>query len=73
MEKSITILVFTLGFFQEKTNDKIFQKIQKKLFGEPFWALFTQISAKMNFPGKKPPAIFKIFQLSTIVPEIRKN
>ena len=52
---------------------KFFKKIQKKLFGEPFWALFTQISAKMNFPGKKPPAIFKIFQLSTIVPEIRKN
>ena len=29
---SITIIVFILYYFQEKNNDKIFQKIQKTLF-----------------------------------------
>ena len=32
---------------------KFFKKSKKILFWGPFWALFAQIWAKMNFPGKK--------------------
>ena len=50
-----------------------FKKIQKEPIMEPFWALFPQIWAKINFPGKKSSASFQKFQLSIIVPKIRKN
>ena len=54
-----------------KTNDNIFQKIQKTLFAailDPFahWS-------KMNFPRKKGSVSFYIFQLSTILPKNRKT
>ena len=46
-------LVFILDYFQEK----LFEKIQNPIL-EPFWALFAQIWAKTNFPGKKGSASF---------------
>ena len=53
-EISVTILIFILDYFQEKTNDKIFQENpqkHKKVLGH--FGLFLPIWAKMNFPGKK--------------------
>ena len=44
---------FYFRLFLRKTNDKIFQKIKTKPLLEPFWPLFAQIWAKINFPGKK--------------------
>ena len=38
---------FYFRLFPRKTNDKIFEKLQK----EPLWALFDQIWAKSNFAG----------------------
>ena len=52
---------------------KVFKKIPKEPILGTFWALFTQIWAKMNFPGKKITVSFQKFQLSIIVPKIRKN
>ena len=56
-EISRTLLVFILDYL-EKTNDKIFQKIKKNLFWGLFRAFFAQISAKMNFSGKKGSVSF---------------
>ena len=47
-----TILVSILNYFQEKLMTK-FSKISKKTYLGAIWALFAQIWAKMNFPGKK--------------------
>ena len=44
---------FHLRSFQRKTNDKLFQKIQKKPVLGPFRTDFAQIWAKKTFPGKK--------------------
>ena len=65
---------FQFRLFPRKTNENIFQKKPPKtLFWGPFWSLFAQIWAKMTFPKKKGSVSFKIFQLSKIVPKIRKN
>ena len=37
-----------------------------------FWAIFAQIWGKMNFPGKKGSDNFEIFQLSTMVKNLKK-
>ena len=37
-----------------------------------FWAISTQIWGKMNFPGKKGSDNFEIFQLSTMVKNLKK-
>ena len=63
---------FHFRLLPRKNNDKIFQKTENPTFG-PFWALFAEFWAKMNFPGKKGSVSFYIFRLSTIVPKIRKN
>ena len=42
-------IIFHFRSFQRKTNDKMFQK--NPILG-PFWTLFAQIWAKMNFPKK---------------------
>ena len=57
-EISITILVFTLDYFQEKLTRKVFKKSKKKNFWWQFSALFAQIWAKKNFYGKKGSASF---------------
>ena len=44
---------FLFRLFPRKTNDKIFQKIQKNPILGPFWAVFAQMWAKMHFLGKK--------------------
>ena len=50
---------FHFRLFPEKTNDKIFQKIQKTYLWL-FWTLFAQIWAKIIFPGKKnAQSVFK--------------
>ena len=49
---------FHFRLFPRKTNDKIFLKIQKEPILGPFWALFTQIWPKMNFPAKKSSVTF---------------
>ena len=51
-ERSTAILVSILDYFQEKRMRKIF-KNPKNLISRAFWAIFAQIWAKMNFPGKK--------------------
>ena len=48
-EISITILVFILDYFQEKTNDKIFQKNPQKPILGPFWVLFLTNLGKNEF------------------------
>ena len=50
-----------------------FSKSKKKPILDPFWALFAQIRAKMNFPGEKVYVSLSIFQLSTIVQKNEKN
>ena len=50
---------------------KFFKKSKKTIFG-PLWALFAQIWANMNFPGKKGLGGFSMFELSTILPKIIK-
>ena len=44
---------FHFRLFPRNTNYKLFQKVQKETYLGPFWALFTQIWAKISFPGKK--------------------
>ena len=51
---------------------KFFKKPKKLIFG-PYWALFAQIWAKINFPVKMASVIFEIFQLSTIWKKTEKN
>ena len=67
------MLAFILDYFQEKLTPQNFSKNSKNSILGPFCASFAQILAKMNFPGKNGSASFQIFQLSTIVPKIRKN
>ena len=63
---------FHFRLFQRKTNDKIFQKIQKTLFWGHFESFMPKFGLKWIFLGKRAVS-FSIFQLSTIVPQIRKN
>ena len=49
------------------------KKIPKNPILGPFWLLFAQIWAEMYFPGKIGSVSFQIFQLSTIIQEIREN
>ena len=49
---------FHFRLSSRKTNDKFFLKIQKEPILGPFWALFTQIWPKMNFPAKKSSVTF---------------
>ena len=51
VEISTTMLVFILDYFREKLMPK-FLYFKNPISGT-FWALFAQIWAKMNFPGKK--------------------
>ena len=53
---NINNIIFHFRSFQRKTNDKMFQK--NPILG-PFWALFAQIWAKMNFPEKRALSAFK--------------
>ena len=52
---------FHFRLLPRKTNDKIFQKIQKPIFWGhvAILAYFAQIWAKMNFPRKKALLVFK--------------
>ena len=52
----ITILISILDYFREKSQN--FSKTPKKHFWGPLWALFAQIWANMNFPGKKGSVSF---------------
>ena len=49
---------FHFTLFPRKINDKFFLKIQKEPILGPFWPYFTQIWAKMSFPGKRSPVSF---------------
>ena len=44
---------FHFRLFPRKTKDIFYKKILKEPILGQFWALFTQIRAKMNLPGKK--------------------
>ena len=46
-------ICFHFQLFPRKTNDKIFQNIQKKLILGPFWVLFPKIWQKEIFLEKK--------------------
>ena len=51
----IVLLVDLSGcqeLFPGKHNNKNFLKIKKTIWG-PFWALYAQIKANINSPGKK--------------------
>ena len=73
---------FHFRLLPRKTNDKIFQKIQKTLFWghEAILDFFAQIWAKMNFPRKKALSVFKYSNYlplcnkseKTIMPFLRK-
>ena len=67
------VLVFILDYFQENL---IFQNISKNpktpILG-PFWALFAQIWAKINFHGKMVSVNFLIFDLPTTALKISKS
>ena len=52
---------FHIRLFPRKTNNNIFQKIQKKLFWDHFGPYLFQMWAKMNFGGKKPLSVFKYY------------
>ena len=52
-EISITMLFFILDYFQEKLTWQNFPKNSENPILRPLWALFAQIFAQMNFPGKK--------------------
>ena len=65
-------LVTCLDYFQEKLT-QIFSKNPKNPVLGPFGDFLAQILAKLNFPGKKGSVSLWIFQLSNIVPKIRKN
>ena len=52
--------------FSGKTNDKIFQKIQKILF----WSHFAQIWAKLKFLEKRTLSVFKE---SNYLPLLKKS
>ena len=54
-----TILVFILDYFKEKLTWQNVSKNPKNPILGPFWALFVQIWAKMNFPGKKSLSVFR--------------
>ena len=58
-EIPITILVFTLNCFHEKLMPN-FPKNLKNSILEPFWTLFVQIRAKMNFPREKGCQVLNI-------------
>ena len=64
---------FRFRLFPIKTNMTKFSKSKKKPILGPFWALFAQICAKMNFPGEKVYLSLSIFELSTIVQKNEKN
>ena len=64
---------FRFRLFPIKTNMTKFSKSKKKPILGPFWALFAQICAKMNFPGEKAYLSLSIFELSTIVQKNEKN
>ena len=54
-----TVLVFILDYFKEKLTWQNVSKNPKNPILGPFWALFVQIWAKMNFPGKKSLSVFR--------------
>ena len=72
-EISITILVFIIDYFPEKLTWQNFSKNQKRLFWSHSGRFLSKFGPKMNFPGKKDSGSFSIFELSTIVPKIRKT
>ena len=49
---SITILVFTLDYLQEKLLPKFFKRPKSPTLG-PFWVFYTQIWGKNEFSWKK--------------------
>ena len=73
---------FHFRLLPRKINDKIFQKIQKKLFWGhvAILAFFAQIWVKMNSPRKKALSVFKYSNYlplcnkseKTIMPFLRK-
>ena len=67
------MLVFIIGYFQEKLTSQNFSKNPKNPILGPFGALLPKLGPKMNFPGKKGSVSFSIFELPTIVPKIRKT
>ena len=60
-EKSLTILVFILDYFQKKLMRKFFQKIQKKTFLDNCGPFLPNFGEKWIFLEKKTH--FQIFQL----------
>ena len=66
---------FHFRLFLGKTKDTIFQKIQKTLFWGPFSALFSQILAKIIFPGKFFQIFPKksVFNYSSYLPPCKKS
>ena len=50
---------FHSRLFPRKTNEKLFQKVQKEPYLGPFWALFTQIGQKWIFLEKRAMSVFR--------------
>ena len=58
-EISITILVFTLDYFQEKLTRKVFKKSKKKTFGGNFRPSLLKFGQKRIFMEKRALPVFK--------------
>ena len=50
---------FHSRLFPRKTNEKLFQKVQKEPYLGPFWVLFTQIGQKWIFLEKRAMSVFR--------------
>ena len=67
-------IIFAYRLFPRKTNmTKFFKKMQKTLFWGHSGHFLHKLGPKMNFTRKKGSVSFSIFDLSTIVPKIRKT
>ena len=50
-----------------------FKKDPKRTYFGAFWAIFTQIWAKMNFPGKKELSVFRNFNYLSLCQKLDKT
>ena len=66
------MLVFIIGYFQEKLTSQNFSKNPQNPILGPFGALLPKLGPKINFPGKKGSVSFSIFELSTLCQKSEK-
>ena len=64
---------FHSRLFPRKTNEKLFQKVQKEPYLGPFWALFTQIGQKWIFLEKRAMSVFRYSNYLSSCQKSEKN